>query len=231
MNARNLLPLAALLVLLSVACNSTTVLSAQFNAEPVGSPPAFAQNVGTVQFINGAGSVTVQPSPVDGSVTNKWVRVSHPTQPTPETSLRAQFDGFHGTGKYNFLAAVFIPTGTGAVTLQFEPFGGSVSTFTDFLHLDFMPAPQNDVRVNDDNANRFGSFPRDQAFVVSVLVDSTVSPPTARISLLGGSGATGMKDVNLPSMANQFGGVRLWMGFQWTGSFFVDEILVTKQNP
>jgi hypothetical protein len=229
MNPRTLLPLAALLVLLSVACNSTTVLSAQFNAEPVGAPPAFAQNVGTVTFLNGAGTVTVQPSPVDSSTTNKWARVSHPTQPAPETSLRAQFDSFHGAGKYNLLAAMFIPTGTGAVTLQLEPIGGSPGTFTNFVHIDFMP--ENNVRVNDDESTRFGSFPRDTSFVVSILLDSTVSPPTARIALLGGGSASGQRDVTLPSIANQYGGVRFWMGFQWTGQFFVDEILVTKQNP
>jgi len=229
MNARTLLPLAALLVASSIACNSTTVLSAKFDAEAIGAPPAVMQNVGTVRFVRGAGSVTVQPSPVDGSTTNKWARVSHPTKPAPETSLRAQFDSFHGAGKYGLLAVLFIPTGTGAVTLQLEPFGGGPDTFTNFMHIDFMP--ENNVRVNDDESTRFGSFPRDQSFVVSVLVDSTVSPPTARVSLLGGGSATGQRDVTLPSIASQYGGVRFWMGFQWTGQFFVDEIIVTKQNP
>ena len=124
---------------------------------------------------------------------------------------------------------MFIPSGTGVVTLQLEPIGGGINTFTNFIHIDFMP--ENNVRVNDDESTRFGSFPRDASFVVSMLVDSTVAPPTARISLLGGGSASGQKDVTLPAIANQFGGVRAWMGFQHKGTFFIDEILVTKQNP
>jgi len=215
--------MAALVSLAS--CQSTTVLLANFNTEAVGAPPAANQPTGTVAFSDGAGSVRVAASPT-GSGTN-WVRISHPTQPAPETVLRAQFDSFHGAGKYGLLAAVFIPSGTGAVTLQLESFNGSVASAIEFLHLDFMP--DNNVRINDNNADRFGTFPRNQSFVVSIQVDNSVSPATATIGLLG-AGASGSKDVTLPAVANQFGAVRFWMGFQWTGSFFVDDILVTKRN-
>jgi hypothetical protein len=37
--------------------------------------------------------------------------------------------------------------------------------------------PENNVRINDNNADRFGTFPRDQSFVVSIQVDTTASPP------------------------------------------------------
>lgn len=218
--------LLAAVLLLVAACNSTTVLLANFNAEPLGAPPAFNQPTGTMQFVNGAGSVTIANPP--GSTT-KWMRVSHPTVPTPETVTRARFDAPHGAGKYNLVTALFIPTGTGAVTLQLEPFNGDINSSPELLHLDFMP--ENNVRLNDNDADRFGAFPRDQSFVVAILVDSTVSPPTARISLLGGGGASGQRDVTLSSGASSFGAVRLWMGFQWEGSFFVDDLLVTRQNP
>ena len=210
-------------VLLLAACNSTTVLLANFNAEPVGAPPALNQPTGTVVTSEGSGTVRVAASPAPGGGSN-WVRIEHPTQPSPETVLVARFDSFHGAGKYGLLAALFIPTGTGAVTLQLEPFAGSGG---DFLHLDFMP--ENDIRLNDNNANRFGTFPRDSTFVVSIQVDSTVSPPTARVGLLG-VGTSGSRDVVLPSIATSFGQVRVWMGFQWTGPFFLDDLLVTRSN-
>lgn len=209
---------APLMLLMTLAsCGSTTVLLANFNAEPLGGPPAFAQATGTVETRSAAGSVLV--SNPSGSST-KWAQISHPTRPSRQTMLRARFDSFHGTGKYSLLVAVFFPSGTGAVTLQLEP--------PEFLHLDFMP--QNNVRINDNNADRVGTFPRDQSFVVSIQVDTTASPPKATISLLGGSGASGSRDVTLPSLATQFGAVRLWMGFQWTGSFFFDDLLVTRSN-
>ena len=218
--------LGTLLVLLAAlsGCKSTTVLLANFNAEAVGSPPAFAQPTGIVEKRDGAGSVRVDNPPGSSS---KWARISHPTQPSPETGLRARFDSFHGTGQYGLLAALFIPSGTGAVTLQLEPFSGTFDSSPEFLHLDFMP--ENNVRLNDNNADRFGTFPRDQTFVVSIQVDTSVSPPKATITLLGG--ASGTRDIVLPALANQFGAVRVWMGFQWTGSFFVDDVIVTKKNP
>lgn len=225
-----ILKMAALLALLLslVACNSTTVLLANFNAEPLNAPPAANQPTGTVEFSDGAGSVRVVASP-DPGVTNNLLRIAHPTQPAPETVMRAQFDTFHGTGRYGLLASVFIPSGTGAVTLDLESFNGSINSAAQFLHLDFMP--ENNVRLNDDNANRFGTFPRNRTFVVSIQVDTTVSPFKATITLLGAGGAaSGSKDVTLPAIANQFGAVRFWMGFQWTGQFFVDDIVVTRRN-
>ena len=223
---RILMVAAPLMLLMTLAgCGSTTVLLANFNAEPLGGPPAFAQPTGTVETRSGAGSVLVANPP--GSST-KWAQISHPTQPSPQTMLRARFDSFHGTGKYGLLVAVFIPSGTGAVTLQLEPFAGTIDSSPEFLHLDFMP--ENNVRINDNNADRFGTFPRDQSFVVSIRVDTTAFPPKGTISLLGGSGASGSRDVTLPSLATQFGAVRLWMGFQWTGSFFFDDLLVTRSN-
>jgi hypothetical protein len=224
---KSILTVAAVLAALFTfaSCQSTTVLLANFNTEAVGAPPAVNQPTGTVAFSDGAGSVRVAASPT-GSGSN-WLRISHPTQPAPETVMRATFDSFHGTGKYGLLASIFIPSGTGAVTLQLESFNGSIQSAAELLHIDFMP--ENNIRLNDDNSTRFGSFPRDQAFVVSVQVDNAASPPTATVAVLG-AGTSGSKTVNLPAIANQYGAVRFWMGFQWTGTFFVDDILVTKRN-
>lgn len=216
-------------VLLSAACSSTTVLLANFNAEPLGGPPAATQSTGTLQFKDGSGSVRVVSPPTGDNVGKQWLRISHPTAGplAEETVMRARFNSFHGAGKYNLVVALFIPTGTGSVSLDLEAFNGSIESSPNFLHLDF--TPENDVRLNDDD-ERFGSFPRDTSFVVSILVDTSVSPPTARITLVGGGSATGERDVVLPSIANSFGAVRWWMGFQWKGEFFIDDLLVTKQS-
>lgn len=64
-----------------------------------------------------------------------------------------------------------------------------------------------------------------------MFIPSGTGVVTLQLEPFGGGSASGQKDVNLPSIANQFGGVRFWMGFQHTGTFFVDEILVTKRNP
>jgi hypothetical protein len=217
-------------VLLSAACSSTTVLLANFNAESLGGPPAATQPTGTLEFKDGAGSVRVVSPPTGDNVGKQWLRVSHPTvgPSAVETVMRARFDTFHGAGKYNLVAAVFIPTGTGAVSLDLETINGSITSSPNFLHLDFMP--ENNVRLNDNDGDRFGSFPRDTSFVLTILVDSTVAPPTVRISLLGGGGATGQRDLVLPSIAGSFGAVRWWIGFQWKGEFFIDDVLVTKQS-
>ena len=216
-------------VLLTAACSSTTVMLANFNAEPLNGPPAATQPTGTLEFQDGGGSVRVVAPPTGDNVGQQWLRISHPTHPSQETVMRARFDAFHGAGKYNLLTAVFIPTGTGAVSLDLEAFNGSLASSPNFLHLDFMP--ENNVRLNDNDADRFGTFPRDTSFVLSILVDNSATPPTARISLLGGGSATGQRDVVLPAIANSFGAVRWWMGFQWQGQFFIDDLLVTKQNP
>lgn len=226
---RTILMISALLAALFSlgACQSTTVLLANFNTEAIGAPPAVNQPTGTVAFSDGSGSVRVSSSPTGATPGNDWLHISHPTQPAPETVMRAQFDSYHGTGKYGLLASLFIPSGTGAVTLTLESFNGTIQSTADFIHFDFMP--DNTVRINDVDASRFGSFPRNQAFVVSVQVDNGATPPTATISLLG-SGTSGSQTVTLPSIANQYGAVRFWMGFQWTGDFYVDDIIVSKRN-
>lgn len=216
-----------LALLLSVsACGSTTVLLANFNSEPVGSPPAANQPTGSVTIQNGDGSVTVAQSPQPGS---NWARISHNGSAvgTPETVLRARFDQPRGAGHYSMICALFMPSRTGVATVQFESIFGDISSSPAFLHLDFMP--ENNVRINDDPNSRFGSFPRDKSFTVSVIIDSSVSPAKATISL-NGNGASGETSLDLPSITNQFGAVRVWMGAQHTGTFFVDDILVTRRN-
>jgi len=226
---RSILTISALTAVLTLAsCQSSTVLLANFNSEAVGAPPAANQPTGTVTFADGGGNVRVAVTPTGPTPGNNWLQIDRPKQPAPETVMRARFDAFHGTGKYGLLVAVFIPNGTGAVSLDLESFNGSITSAGQILHLDFMP--ENNVRINDNDADRFGTFPRDKSFVVSISVDNAATPPTATVSLTG-NGASGSKDVTLGSIANQFGAVRFWMGFQWSGTFLIDDLLVTKKNP
>jgi hypothetical protein len=218
-----------ILLLLATACNSTTVLLANFNSDTVGSPPGSAQATGTVAVDPGAGSVTVVAAPAPALPANKWVQISHPTAPSPQTGMRGRFSRFDGLGNYTLLTSLYIPNGTETVTVQFEPFV-EPNEYFGFMHLDFMP--EGDVRV-DDGPVRFGHFPRDQAFVLSVNLVVTATTATAHISLMG-TGASGTQDVSvdpsLLSAARQFGAVRFWMGFQWHGLFFADDILVTRRK-
>jgi hypothetical protein len=130
----------------------------------------------------GAGTVIVVSAPVTGLPENKWVRISHPTGQTPQTALKGSFSRFDGTGNYTLLASLYIPSGTGAVTVQFEPFGEGPTSYLNFMHLDFMP--EGDVRI-DDSSVRFGQFLRDQAFALSVNLVITATTATARITLFG----------------------------------------------
>jgi hypothetical protein len=101
-----------------------------------------------------------------------------------------------------------------------------------FLHLDF--TPNNTVKINDDNNQVFGTFPRDQFFTLAVSMVITSTSATAHLNLYG-SGASGTKDVNIVNNAplswpQQFGEVQFYMGFPWNGWFDVSNILVTRKK-
>jgi hypothetical protein len=219
---RKVLALAVLLGLaLSTSCNPTavTVLQATFNNDTVGSPPAVNQNIGTLSFDPVAGRIKVVATPAPDVPSNKWVQIT-------EDALRCNFSRFDGPGNYGVLASVFIPSTTpGIVTLSFVPVDpqGSVN----FMHIDFMP--EGDVRIDD--GVRFGQIPKDRPFTISVKLAITDTNATAEITLFG-TGASGSRTVNvdpqLMPIARRFGGVRFFMGFQQRGTFFVEDIIVTR---
>jgi hypothetical protein len=112
------------------------------------------------------------------------------------------------------------------VTLQFVPDfdpQGSVN----FMHIDFMS--EGDVLIDD--GVRFGQFPKDRPFTLSVKLAITDTNATAEITLFG-TGASGSRTVNVnPQLmvpARRFGGVRFFMGFQQRGTFFGKDIIVTR---
>lgn len=218
------------LVLLLSSCTTTTLLSAKFDADAIGAPPASVQAVGTLSIDNGAGSIQVVGSPAAAIPATKWVQISHPTSPTPQTSMRGQMSASAGDGSTTLTTALYIPAGTGVVTVQLEPFGMPESSYFNFIHVDLMP--DGSLRI-DDGATTFGHFPHDQVFILIARVDTSSTGATVHVAL-SGSGTSGSLDVpissSLLSFARQFGAVRIWMGFQHQGQFYADDIFVLKKT-
>jgi hypothetical protein len=223
----HLLLVAASGIILLCSCKATTVLLANFKNDNIGSPPGPNQPTGSVLLNPGSGLITVVASPpIANQPANKWALITHPAQPATETTLTGRFTQ-SGTGKYGLLASMHIPGNAGVVSVQFEAANPPGS----FMHLDFMA--EGDLRIDDDDNLRFGHFPRDKNFVLSVKFDITATTATVEFTLLGAD-ASGNKIVNVKPLflpvARQFGAVKFWIGFQHRAEFFVDDIVVTRKN-
>jgi hypothetical protein len=209
-------------------CASETLFQSNFDPTSVGQPPAHVQQVGTANMFGPFGSVVVVAPPVTPS--SKWVQITRPNGPNV-AGMQGNFSQFRGNGNYAFSTFLYMPSNSGLATIQFEPFSQPVDTLSSFLHLDF--TQDNRVRIDDNDATKFGAFPRDQVFIVQVTLNINASAPTAHI-VLAGAGASGQADYTiLPPfrpMAQQFGAVRLWMGFPWTGTFDATNIVVTRSK-
>jgi hypothetical protein len=126
--------------------------------------------------------------------------------PAPVAGLQGNFSQFRDGGVYTFSANLFMPSGSRLATIQFERFNQPVGTLTSFLHIDF--TQDNRVRIDDNDATKFGSFTRDQPFIVKVTLNINTSAPTLHI-VLAGATASGQTDYSiLPAFrtsAQQFG--------------------------
>ncbi len=216
----------ALVAFASLAgCSATTLLSASFRDDSIGTPPKPQQTVGTVNYDNGDGSVLVVASPSGNG--EKWVQIKHNDLNGNQTGMQGVFAQREGNGTFALLAVMYIPSGAGAATLAFEPFSSGPHDYTNFLHLDFMP--DNTVRI-DDGAMTFGKFPRDQFFTISAALTIGASGTTAQFQLLG-TGASGDTTYTLPAgnanISHDFNAIRFWMGANYTGFFDVDDIVMT----
>jgi hypothetical protein len=145
-----------------------TLFSSNFDPTPDGDPPSTVQAVGTARVEGRPRSVIVIDPPFVH--TNKWVRISRPTGPEA-ASVVGVLTEVHGDGVYSFSAAMFMPAGSGVASISFE------TTVQEFLHLDFMP--DNKVRIDDIDTTEFGSFPRDQVFLVQVTLNISAAQSTA----------------------------------------------------
>jgi len=217
--------LAAVLAL--TGCASETVFQSNFDATPPGQPPAHAQAVGTANIDGPPGSVIVIDPPVTPS--GRWVQISRPEGPQFTAGLQGVFPAQRGHGVYTFTATIFMPSSfKGIATIQFEPMNQPIHDPQGFLHVDL--TQDNRVRIDDDESTTFGSFQRDQPFIVQVRLNIG-DTSTAHISLSGAATDNGSRDVTispvLRPVVDQFGAVRVWMGFPWVGIFDATNIVVT----
>ena len=206
-------------------CSGETVFQSDFAKFPTHWPPIGNQKVGT------AAVDPVSDQYVWASGTSVVIsRGNHVSNMVPRAALLCNFSAFKGDATYVFSSFLNVRSGAGAATIQFEPFNQPVTSYDNgFLHLDLMP--DNTVRIDDNDATKFGTFPRDQEFILQVTLK--INPtPTARI-LLSGAGASGETEYTiLPPyvpLARQYGAIRLWMGSPAT-SFFTATNIVVKRN-
>lgn len=216
-------------VLALVGCETTTLFQSDFDANAVNQPPAPTQKVGRIEVDAPAGSVVVVPAP-PGAGGGNWVQIGRPTGPNVST-LQARLSELAGQGQHTFLAYVYMPTGAGTASIQFERVNQAASHYDAFLHLDLLP--DNSVRIDDDATKEFGTFPRDEPFLIQVALDIGATEATARV-LLSGANASGEYQHTIPGywlpIAHQFGTVRIWQGFPHTGAFQVTNLLVTRNE-
>ncbi|MBK6930364.1 MAG: hypothetical protein IPH12_05655 [Saprospirales bacterium] len=218
----------AVLVLMSLpACEGEKILVANFNGNTIGQAPAQNQEVGTVRVDGLSGNCTVEK--ING-LTPNWVRVLRPNIPNTVTGLQGTAIQAKGPGEYTFTTTLYIPDGDGVATVQFEPHNQAVQQYTNFLHIDFLA--DNKVRVNDDPNKTFGSFPRNQPFILQVVLNIQPNGSSADISL-SGANATGQMNVTglINQFAMQFGSIRVWMGFPWVGQFYATNMVLRYKAP
>jgi hypothetical protein len=214
--------------LLLTGCASETLFSSNFDPTPIGQPPATMQKVGSAHVFGGPGGVIVIAPPVTPS--GKWIQISRPNNAADVAGMQGKMIK-SGEGEYTFSTTMFMPTGAGIATVQFEQSSNGPSDLGSFLHLDLMP--DNTVRIDDNDATKFGSFQRNQPFIVQVTLKIGATASTAHI-VLGGAFASGEKDTTivgpLQFQSRQFGAIRIWQGFPNTGAFDAINIVVTRKT-
>ena len=232
-----LILLLGFLVALTTAgsCNSPKLFQSNFDATAVGQPPSLTQAVGTASVDGPSGSVLVVAAPPNAQPSGKWLQIKVANKSGQVASFQGKLKQQPGNGTYVFSTALFIPpTGPqgedNVATISFEALTSRGSLPAEFLHLDFLA--NNRVQIDDDSSTVFGSFPRNQVFLVQVTLDINATAAKAHI-ILSGAGASGEADRNvispLVSQAQQFGAVRIRMGFPHTGTFFATNILVQRK--
>src|SRR6516162_3939027 len=104
------LPFALALTVLA-GCASETLFQSNFDSTAIGQPPAAVQATGTANVFGPPGSV-------------HWLQVSRASLPgnqAPIAGMQGVLSAVRGPGQYSFICAMFMPTGSGLATLQFEP--------------------------------------------------------------------------------------------------------------
>ena len=205
------------------------LFSSNFDPTPDNAPPSAVQAVGTARVEGSRGGVVVVDPPF--SHTNKWVKITG-MPPDPKTGELPSFWGLltevDGEGVYNFSAAVFVPGGSDLPPSDVASISFATATAQEFMHIDFTSA--NTVRIDDLVV--IGSFVRNQVFLLQVTLNISTAKSTAHVVVSGG-GASGEQDYTMPQpfhiLSLQFGSIKLWKGFQNTGSFDLTDIVVSRE--
>lgn len=205
-----------------------SVYQSNFAHTPIGIPPAR-----TATAFGAPGSVLVAEDQTGQP--DHWVWVSRTADQSGANGLEGTFGKPIGPGEYSFTAHMFVPWNATFSTLRFETKPQAGAAAQTFLTLDL--TPDNKVRIDGNEAAAFGSFPRNQIFILWVNLDLRSSTPTARVSL-SGFGARGTADYTIPAqnqaLAQQFGAVSLSIGAPYAGQVYATDIKVragTAQPP
>jgi hypothetical protein len=225
-----------LLGILLGGCSSEVLFQSSFSSDPTGSPPSPTQAVGTASVAGDSGSVVVAPSPVGA---DKVVQISRAAGSQQINVLQGTLVQSKGSGTYSLLAVLYVPKPQQRQAVTVELDSRTLGLAGPILHLDFPndcndtgKPGQNTVRVNDRPGNCFGTFPNDQLFPIQITLNVGSASASASVELLGGaSGSASNIPIAFPNLAQQFGAVTFWMGYPWSGSFDVTDIIVTYKKP
>jgi len=205
------------------------LFSSNFNSTQDNTPPSPTQAVGTATVEVSRNTVVV----VDPFFphTDKWVQITG-APPDPKTGQLPAFIGHltevDGLGVYNFSAAIFVPSPSVPSQLDVSSISFATATGQEFMHIDF--TQDNKVRIDDLVV--IGSFVRNQVFLLQVTLNIAAAQSTAHVVVSGG-GASGDSVYTMPvpfhNISLQFGSIKLWKGFENTGSFDVTDIVVSRE--
>lgn len=216
--------------LLLQACAGETVFLMSLRGNPVGQPPAPTQEIGSV--VVSPGTVTVVSL---AGTSNSWAQITRQPGPNaPIPGLGGIFSKVAGDGDYMVTASMFIPdapahSAGNVASIEFDG-GLAAGPFSrqSFMHIDFRPDGR--IRIDDDASTDFGSFPRNQNFLLTVALH--IGPAsTATISLLGANTSGSQQHViagPFNGNAREFGAVTFYMGFPWSGVFDTAAVTVHK---
>jgi len=196
-----------------------TLFSSNFDFTPNGAAPSPTQAIGTASV---QGSVTVVPPPFPSTL--KWLSIDGGQLPTNGASFVGNLTEVDGPGVYTFSASLFIPTGSSVSSISFQSAQGEEA-----MHIDFT----SDNKVRIDDLTEFGSFMRDQIFLLQTTLNISETQSTAVITVSGG-GAGGSLNYTIPQPEQPnsllFSAIRLWKGFGDPGLFYATSVVVTGKT-
>lgn len=194
-----------------------------FQPTAVGQPPSQTQAVGTAAVVGPTGTVDVINSPTGSGP--KWLRIGRPAGAQFTAEFQCILIEAVGPGVYNMTATLFLTDRSDIATIFFE------SPQLQFTHIDFLPRSNQVVRLDDNDATDFGSFPLNQPFKVDVTLTIALNTHGTLRVVLSGSGASGDVTYTIPAppqLMIPFTSVRVMQGFPNSGPFDVTNIEVSR---